>query len=105
MAKQEIIKNMFVYTVLIIAIVREAETACCGVGTSIEYYHPDDNLVNSITICMDGNARRDYYCGVGECNPLGCNCVGGCRNNPKGTFQEAKRIFLEKNDLTEHVQS
>lgn len=29
-------------------------------------------------VCNDGQIPKGRYCGIGPCNEIGCDCVGGC---------------------------
>lgn len=29
-------------------------------------------------VCDDGKVHDGTYCGIGSCNPNGCQCKGGC---------------------------
>lgn len=48
-------------------------------------------------ICMDGSVLDGVFCGIGECNAFSCNCDGGaCRTNPKESYKEGVRLFIER---------
>lgn len=61
-------------------------------------YHQCEKSINRCQseICKDGTVRT-WYCGYGPCNIFGCDCNGGCRDNSMGSWNEATRLFKEKN--------
>lgn len=49
--------------------------------------------------CGDGEAMPGFYCGVGNCNALGCACKGGCRKDSELSIKEMKKIWLNRHGL------
>lgn len=53
---------------------------CCSNTVTITYRCDGSDFFNcKKQFCLDGQEKTSYHCGVGDCDPFGCNCAGGCR--------------------------
>ena len=52
------------------------------------------------SFCGDGTVyTTDRFCGVGECDWRGCNCIGGCRQNNGFDYKGAQKIWRKNHGL------
>lgn len=47
-------------------------------------------------LCADGGEVTHFFCGVGDCNIVGCNCDGGCRKGNGTSIQDLKKAWIEQ---------
>lgn len=56
--------------------------------------------IRSINVCGDGKPPDGHYCGVGQCNIIGCECDHGCLpGNPLDSFQKVYADCIYKPDI------
>lgn len=87
-----------------LAYVGTSQAECCLESMTIKYFVHEgccaavggQEAVNeygcTITICADGKAKIDDFCGRGTCDISGCDCLGGCL---RGDYLQS---FLENNE-------
>lgn len=112
---QFIAVSIFVY--LIIHNRSSVNAECCTQDIVVSFPCEDNNVEYSFPfgwwgngkwscrahICNDGATISPIgYCGIGDCNIIGCQCDGGCRTNSKdNSAEEALRLFKEKYQVKE----
>lgn len=90
---------------------------CCIPDIVVSFPCEDNNIKHSfrfgwwgkgkwscrVHICNDGVTISPIgYCGIGDCNIIGCKCEGGCKINSKNnSTEEALRLFKEKYQVKE----
>lgn len=87
--------SLLIVLLAMITQIGQSNAVCCNPGWVA--YECDEFFGKCReTMCRDGSRANGEFCGVGQCNYIGCDCEGGCLTNSMGgDWMEAERIFAE----------
>lgn len=125
MAKNSISKLVAVLALIVATTIDQTNAVCCQVQEVVihscqgyenempmplhkvfqfidcnEYWVKGEHEVGrpkcSTQLCADGGEVTHFFCGVGDCNIVGCNCDGGCRPSNGTSIDVLKKAWIEE---------